>query len=79
MITWQVAWMQQEHYQELLREAETERLVRRAWMASPRYHRLRRRARIWLGQQLVAWGQRLQCQSGAPTPTAGLQAARITC
>ena len=72
-------WLQQERYQELLREAENERFMRRVWMASPRYHRLRRRALIWLGQQLVAWGQSLQCHSGAPAHAAGLQAARVTC
>ena len=72
-------WLQQEHYQELLREAETERFLRQVWMASPHYHRLRRRARIWLGQQLLSWGQRLQCQSGTPAPAAELQAVHVTC
>ena len=79
MTTWQEVWVQQERYQEMLREARTERLLQQARMASPRYHRLRRRALIWLGQQLVAWGQSLQCHSGAPAHAAGLQAARVTC
>ena len=72
-------WLQQERYQELLREAENERFMRRVWMASPQYHRLRRRALIWLGQRLVAWGQSLQCHSGAPARAAGLQTAHVTC
>ena len=79
MITWQVAWMQQERYQEMLREAEAERLARQVWIASPRYHRLRRRALIWLGEQLVAWGQSLQRQPGSPAPAVGLQVACETC
>ena len=79
MMTWKELWMQQERYQELLREAQTERFLRQARTASPQYRRLRRRALIWLGRRLVAWGQSLQCRSGAPVPAINLQAAHVTC
>ena len=79
MMTWKELWMQQERYQELLREAQTERFLRQARTASPQYRRLRRRALIWLGRQLVAWGQSLQCRSGVPSTAVNLHPAHVAC
>lgn len=48
--------MMQEHNKDLLREAEKERLLRRARKEMPREPNLFSRGLGWLGQQLVHWG-----------------------
>lgn len=48
--------MMQEHHKDLLREAEIERLLRRAREEMPREPNLLSRGLGWLGQQLVHWG-----------------------
>ena len=79
MINWNDIWVQQERYQDFLKEAETERLARLARMASPQYRGLRRQTLAWLGQQLVVWGQNLECQSGVPAPVINRQTAQSPC
>lgn len=51
--------MWQEHYKDLLREAEQERLARQA-VAGHKDVRFRERALAWLGGYFVAWGCYLQ-------------------
>jgi hypothetical protein len=65
MIGYRDLLMSQEHYQELRREADQERLIRQARAASARVIRLHGRALSWLGGQLVTWGQSLQVRYGA--------------
>jgi hypothetical protein len=74
MISFTDVLVQREHYQDLLREAEKHRLVRRALAGRQRrYHFCR--AMNWLGRRMVAWGQRLQEQYDAATAATTLQAA----
>jgi hypothetical protein len=49
----------QEHYRDLLREAEQERLARQA-LAGKKHVRFNERALAWLGGYFVAWGCYLQ-------------------
>ena len=60
MIGYRDLLISQEHYLELRREAEQERLIRQARAASAQVIRLHERALSWLGGQLVTWGQSLQ-------------------
>jgi hypothetical protein len=55
----------QARYQELLREFEEGRRLRRALARGERPDGLHCRALIWLGGRLVAWGQGLQERYGA--------------
>ncbi|MBI1879662.1 MAG: hypothetical protein HYR94_15815 [Chloroflexi bacterium] len=50
--------MQQEHCNDLLQEAESERLIRVAGLQPS----------TWLGSQMVKWGAKLQSYSLAPLP-----------
>lgn len=67
---WMTVITQKERYEELAREAQTERLVRMARRAQQtqasllRPKSLRRRTLGWLGCRLVAWGLRLQGNQG---------------
>jgi hypothetical protein len=58
--------MAQEHYWDLRREADKERLIRRARPAKESANRLHGRALSWLGGQLIAWGHGLQARYGKP-------------
>ncbi len=49
----------QEHYKDLLREADQERRARQA-RAGERPMRTHQRALGWLGSQLVTWGRYLE-------------------
>jgi len=60
MIGYRDLLMSQEHYQELRREAENERLIRQARTAGAHGMRLHGRALSWLGGRMVVWGQGLQ-------------------
>ena len=66
MLNYQDLLMQQMHYQELRREAEKERLLKRAAVRSTNPIHLHRQALGWLGSQLVVWGRSLQTRYGAP-------------
>jgi hypothetical protein len=65
MLSWTDIVARQERYADLLREAETERLVRQVTGRHRRHGRFRRRALSWLGHHLVTWGCRLQERYGA--------------
>jgi hypothetical protein len=52
-------YLGQEHYKELLRQAERERMIRQALAANKRVG-FRERALAWLGGYFVAWGCYLQ-------------------
>ena len=64
----------QEHYKDLLREAERARLVRQMQAGQERRNHLYCRALTWLGGQLVGWGWRLQERYGT---VAGFPALRV--
>jgi hypothetical protein len=68
MLNWQDVLARQERHQDLLREAEQERLVRQMVAGRDRFYS---RALAWLGRQLVAWGWRLQqrCSTCPASPT----------
>jgi hypothetical protein len=59
MLDWVHIMVAQEHYKDLLRQAENERLIRQA-RARHRRPELYRRAMAWLGRRLVTWGASLQ-------------------
>ena len=75
MISWNDYLVKQERYQDLLREAERQRLVRRVLAGRQRRQRAHCRAMNWLGRRMVAWGQRLQEHYGATATAPALQAA----
>lgn len=58
--------MQHLHYEETLRQAEKDRLVRRILAERQSGNRRHHRALRWLGSRLVDWGQGLQERYGAP-------------
>jgi hypothetical protein len=58
----------QEHYKEMLREAEHERLIRAAGLRQPGNWRLRRKIANWIGARLVSWGWKLQRYGTTPPP-----------
>ena len=64
MLGYQELLMQQEHAKELLYQAEKERFIRQV-LAGAHRNRLHRRALIWLGSHLVAWGHSLEQRYGA--------------
>ncbi|OGO36473.1 MAG: hypothetical protein A2W35_13015 [Chloroflexi bacterium RBG_16_57_11] len=51
--------MQREHHQDLIHQAEQERLIRAARRSQVKYSSFYRRLICWLGYRLVAWGQSL--------------------
>jgi hypothetical protein len=77
MLNWQDIVMQQERYQDLLREAQREWLVKQAQQSCEPSHPFYRRAFTWLGKRLVSWGLSLQARFG-PTP-ATLELTRQPC
>jgi hypothetical protein len=52
--------MAQARQEELLREAEHERLIRAARLQQPRQPRFHRRWANWLGVHMARWGQKLE-------------------
>ena len=56
MIKWEDYLADKEHYQDLRREAERQHSVQYSGEKNSLYNR----ARQWLGDHLVVWGQRLQ-------------------
>jgi hypothetical protein len=75
VVNWKDVLVQRERYQDLLREAERHRLVRRALAGHQRRYHFYCRAMNWLGRRMVAWGQRLQEQHSTATAATALQAA----
>jgi hypothetical protein len=61
-------WMRQEQYQDLLREAEKERLLQSARLQPSSQWGLPRQTIKWLGTYVVKWGLKLQVHSSS-TPT----------
>jgi hypothetical protein len=57
------------YYEEALRQAEKERLLRRILAERRSGKRRHHRALGWLGSRLVAWGHGLQERYGAPAAT----------
>ena len=57
----------QEHYKELLREAEHERLIRAAELRQLGNWRLHQKVADWIGEQMVSWGHKLQDYGTAPS------------
>ena len=64
----------QEHYKELLREVEHERLIRAAELRQLGNWRLHQKVADWIGAQMVSWGRKLQRYGTAP-PSCGPQVA----
>ena len=64
MVGYRDLLMSQEHYLELRREAEQERLIRQARAAGAHVTHLHKRALNWLGGRLVVLGQSLQARYG---------------
>ena len=64
----------QEHYKELLREVEHERLIRAAGLRHSGNWRLHRKVADWIGEQMVSLGCKLQRYGTAP-PSCGPQVA----
>ncbi len=60
--------IRQEQYQDLLREAEKERLVRTAEFQPSGQWGLPRQTANWLGTYVVKWGLKLQA-NGSSVPT----------
>ena len=57
----------QEHYKDLLREVEHERLIRAAGLRQPGNWKLPRKVAGWIGDQMVSWGHKLQSDGTAPS------------
>lgn len=78
MIDWNAVLVQQERHKDLLREAEGHRLVRQALRGCEKHDRFHRRALIWLGHRLVAWGALLQERYGITVETPALHCREVT-
>jgi hypothetical protein len=76
MFGWDIVLIQEARHQELLRQAERERLIRQALAGRKTSDSFYRRALTWLGRQLVAWGWRLQERYGAVGPASRLRPAK---
>ena len=59
--------VRQEHYKELLQEAEQERLIRSVGLRQPGNWRPYRKAAGWVGVQMVSWGYKLRSYGTAPS------------
>ena len=75
MLNWNQVLAQQEHYQDMLREAEKTRLVRLARAEQPAGPGLAPRGLAWLGRRLVQWGQNLEERYGVDPDTASVAMA----
>jgi hypothetical protein len=76
MYDWRIVNMAQEHCNDLLREAEQERLARQALQGRGPRGSLYCRALLRLGLWLAALGARLQAHYGASSAVPGLRATR---
>jgi hypothetical protein len=76
MYDWKIVHMTQEHCNDLLREAEQERLARQALKGRGSRRSLTCRALLHLGLWLAALGARLQEAHGASPSVPGLHTAR---
>ena len=77
MDLWIEHWVALEHYNNLLREAEQERLVRRALEEHPKNQKAWCKAMGWLGSRLSAWGNQLQERYGAATTNTAIKGRLI--
>jgi len=77
MLNWQDVVMKREQYQDLLREAQRDELVKQAQQSREPSRSSYRRAFTWLGKQLVNWGLSLQARFGSTPAT--LELARQPC
>ena len=66
MVNWNDIVMQAERYQDFIRDAERERLARRARAAS-KSARFYSQALAWLGYRLAMWGRHLQERYSSPS------------
>ena len=67
MVNWNdIVVMQAERYQDFIRDAERERLARRARAASKSAH-FYSQALAWLGYRLAMWGRHLQERYSNPS------------
>ncbi len=76
MYDWRLVQIAQEHYNDLLREAEQERLARLALQGRGSRDSFFCRALLRLGLYLAALGARLQREVGASPAAPGLRSAR---
>ena len=79
MLNWLDIAMQQERHQDLVREAQRDRLVRQAQQSQEPGHPFYHRAFIWLGKRLVTWGLSLQVRFGSTLPISVPESARQPC
>lgn len=75
---WSGVLAQQERYEDLLREAERNRLARHELVLKERSSRRHCRAIAWLGRALVAWGWRLQERYGTGLEMVGVPGTVVT-
>jgi hypothetical protein len=75
MMSWDIVVRQHEHCADLLRKAELDRLVRQARAGMDAHRHFYCRALVWLGRELVAWGQGLQQKHGAAAAATMLRSA----
>jgi len=69
MLSYQDFLTRQEHYKDLLQEAEHERLIQAAGLRQPGNWKLHRKVAGWIGTQMVRWGWKLQSYgTNATTP-----------
>ena len=68
MLSYRDLLVRQEHYKDLLQEAEHERLIQAAGLRQPGNWRLHRKFAGWIGSQMVKWGGKLQSYSTNATP-----------
>jgi len=64
-LNWSDFDVQQARYADFLRQAEKDRLINLALANRLPKPRLYRRALIWLGRRMIAWGMNLQKRYGA--------------
>jgi hypothetical protein len=76
MYDWKMVNMMQEHCNDLLREAEQERLARQALQGRGSQSSLTCRALLRLGLWLTALGARLQAHYGTSSTVPGLRPTR---
>lgn len=62
MMSWRDYWIARERYEDLLRHAQHERLIRHIIRSRRTKPGILDRALAWLGRRLVAWGIRLQAR-----------------
>ena len=76
MVNWLGAMEQQEHFKDLLREAEQDRLAQQALAGREKRDQIYCSALAWLGCRLVEWGKSLQRRYGNASLASPLVAGR---